>query len=381
METVFSLHKEEFGVSPEVVVEAPGSVLLMGNHIDSDGGIVLSAGISRSIMVSISVRDDNSLRFYSPDYGERKRTTIINNKYKKEDRWANYIKGILYKLDEMKYPLRGLDITVTGDIPQNTGLASSTAVVSAVITGINKIFDFDLTLSEMVKIVCYCEEMFLGGGKFAASSYGILGGKERCFTIADFFSYESESIPFDDDDAKLAVIISNVPQMSLASEMKEKKKDIAKAFSFVSMNKLIDSKGYDEVFQDLGPAPEQLRRRCMHIIDEVKRAEKSRDLLKKKKYAEFGKLMNRSHESLRDNFEISCPEIDWLVKRAQETDGVYGAKITGAGFGGSIVSLMKNSALDKYRKKLEEYERIFGFKAETIVCDPAKGARIVYSVC
>ena len=90
--------------------------------------------------------------------------------------------------------------------------------------------------------------------------------------------------------------------------------------------------------------------------------------------------MNRSHESLRDNFEVSCPEIDWLVKRAQEIDGVFGSKITGSGFGGCTITLIKNTAVDKYQERLDEYERIFGFKAEMIECHPSTGAKVIYSV-
>jgi galactokinase len=126
--------------------------------------------------------------------------------------------------------------------------------------------------------------------------------------------------------------------------------------------------------------PEQIRRRCIHVVDEIARSEEARIAIKKNDMQTLGKLMNRSHESLRDNFEVSCPEIDWLVKRAQEIEGVYGSKITGTGFGGCTLTLLKNSAIDRYREKLEEYERIFGFKADMISCNISSGAKIIYPV-
>jgi len=130
----------------------------------------------------------------------------------------------------------------------------------------------------------------------------------------------------------------------------------------------------------MGVVPEQIRRRCIHVVDEITRTEESRTALKKGDMTTLGKLMNRSHESLRDNFEVSCPEIDWLVKRAQEIDGVYGSKITGTGFGGCTLTLLKNSSIERYRERLDEYERIFGFKADMLNCNVSSGAKIVYSL-
>jgi len=128
----------------------------------------------------------------------------------------------------------------------------------------------------------------------------------------------------------------------------------------------------------MGLLPESTRKKCLHVVEENERVLEAEQALLKKDLVYFGKLMNRSHESLRDLYEVSCPELDWLVKRAWETEGVYGARMTGAGFGGCTVTLIDEAAIPVYQARIEAYERIFSFKAETFVCEPARGAHIIH---
>ena len=128
----------------------------------------------------------------------------------------------------------------------------------------------------------------------------------------------------------------------------------------------------------MGLIPETTRKRCLHVVEENQRVLEAEAALRKNDVAGFGRLMNRSHESLRDQYEVSCPELDWLVKRAWETEGVYGSRMTGAGFGGCTVTLIEEKAIPEYVARLEAYERIFSFKPETFVCEAAGGARLVY---
>ena len=208
-------------------------------------------------------------------------------------------------------------------------------------------------------------------------------GKVIPFLFVDLKKREVHQIPSPFDDVSLMITVSNVPGIPIDDEIAERIADTKKCIAGLSQVKsgsTLRDYSMNDLRQGMGMVPEYVRRRCIHVVDEIKRTSEARNSMKKKDFFTLGKLMNRSHESLRDNFEVSCPEIDWLVKRAQEIDGVYGSKITGSGFGGCTITLINNSAVDKYQEKLDEYERIFGFKAEMIKCNPSSGAKVIYSV-
>jgi galactokinase len=381
MENIISLHKNEYISSPEVVVEAPGSVTVIGNHVDSDDGFMIQALLDMKLFVSMSKRKDNSFRFYAVDYAEKRKTSASNIKYKKEDRWANYIKSVLYSMETTGIPLKGVDITVTGNIPQGIGLASSSAIESAISVGLSGLYNLNLSNEQIVKIIYDGENRFLNSIKIPSGIFAPLYGKEGNLVFVDLRSKNIEYIPFSQKDTVFVITVSNVPLIKFDKELEERRKDINKCIEKLKMikpgNCLRDYSKTD--ISNIGAVPEQIKRRSIHVIDEMARAEEAKTAIKKENMVALGKLMNRSHESLRDNFEVSCPEIDWLVKRAQEIDGVYGSKITGTGFGGCTLTLLKKSALGQYKERLDEYERIFGFKADMINCSMPEGVKSIYT--
>ncbi len=383
MENLISLHQKEHVSDPEVIVEAPGSITVMGNHVDSNDGYMIQAAVDSSVKIAVSRRKDNSLRFFAPDLSERKRTTVINIKYKREDRWANYIKGILFSLDHYGYNFKGLDVTVTGNIPPGIGLSSSPAIGVATALAVSKLIEKEIKHEEIIKMVYNGENNFIGLSKIPSGAYGSLYGETDSYLFVDLRKREVRKIQSPFRDVSLIITVSNVPGIPIDDEIAERIADTRKCIA--GLNQLKSGSALrDYTMSDLrhgmGVVPEYIRRRCIHVVDEIKRTYDAKTAMEKRDFPTLGKLMNRSHESLRDNFEVSCPEIDWLVKRAQEIEGVYGSKITGSGFGGCTVTLIKNSAIDKYQEKLDEYERIFGFRAEMIKCSPSSGAKVIYSV-
>jgi galactokinase len=383
MENLFSLHQKEHISDPEVIVEAPGSITVMGNHVDSNDGYMLQAAVDSCMQVAISRRKDNSLRFFAPDLSERKRTTVINIKYKREDRWANFIKGVLSSLDHYGYNFKGLDITVTGNVPPGIGLSSSPAIGVATAIAVSKLIDKEIKPEDIVKMVYNGENNFIGLSKIPSGAYSSLYGEKDSFLFVDLKKREVQQIPSPFDDVNIMITISNVPGIPIDNEIQERIADTKKCISGLNSIKsgsTLRDYSMSDLRHGMGVVPEYVRRRCIHVVDEIRRTLEAKTAMEKKDFFTLGKLMNRSHESLRDNFEVSCPEIDWLVKRAQEIDGIYGSKITGSGFGGCTVTLIKNSAIDKYQERLDEYERIFGFKAEMIKCSPSTGAKVIYSV-
>ena len=383
MEKIISLHRDEYVSDPEVIAEAPGAVTVMGNHVDSDDGFMIQAALDMKVYVSISRRKDNSLRFYAVDFAERKRTSAANIKYKREDRWANYIKSVIFSMENAGHSFKGLDITVTGTIPQGIGLSSSSAIETATAIALSRLFSLDISNEELVRIIYSGEEKFLSSSKLPSGVYASLAGKPGKLLYVDLRSSHVEYLSAPVNDSTFVLTVSNVPLIPVDREVEERRRDTKKCVEGLNTFKFgtaLRDYSKSDLRHGMGVVPEQIRRRCIHVVDEIARSEEARIAIKKNDMQTLGKLMNRSHESLRDNFEVSCPEIDWLVKRAQEIEGVYGSKITGTGFGGCTLTLLKNSAIDRYREKLEEYERIFGFKADMVNCNISSGAQIIYPV-
>jgi galactokinase len=180
---------------------------------------------------------------------------------------------------------------------------------------------------------------------------------------------------------KILITNSNVPRNLVDSEYNQRREECERCVEMLSTKKpgraLRDYNPAD-LRDSMGLIPETTRKKCLHVVEENQRVLEAEAALKKNDIVSFGKLMNRSHESLRDQYEVSCPELDWLVKRAWETDGVYGSRMTGAGFGGCTVTLIEEEAVPVYVSRLEAYERIFSFKPETFVTEAAAGASVLF---
>ena len=382
MNDLRSLHRIEFGTEPEIVASAPGTINLMGGHTDYNEGYVLQAGLGRSVSVAISRRKDNSLRFYAADFNERKRTTIANLKYKREDRWANYAKGVLFELLQLGHSYRGVDITISGDVPQGIGLGSSAALEVATAVAMRGLFEFDLSDMQIVHCSSRAETVFMGLDTEITDQLVSCMARKGRVVFLDLRSLEYSLIPVEMGDVRLLATNSSVPQVLIDSDVRERKKDCRECVEYLNARKpgtsLRDYTVHD-LKTSMGLVPEAIRRVCMHVAQENQRVLDARRALYSRDADKLGKLMNRSHESLRDFYEVSCPELDWLVKRASEIEGVYGSRMTGPGFGGCTITLLENAAVEKYTTRLEEYERIFGFSADVFLCDLSDGAHVVES--
>jgi len=381
MNNLFSLHKKEYGNEPEVVIQAPGIINIMGEHTDYNDGFVLQAALNRSVSVALSRRKDNSLRFFAPDINERKRTTIANLKYKREDRWANYPKGVIEEFIHYGYTFRGVDMTISGNIPQSIGLGSSAALGIAAAFGLKQLYGLTISETQMVQAAYLAETSFMGLDSEITDTLTACIAKKDTIVFLDLRSLKYEYIQFKHPDIKFLITNSNVPQSANESELKERKEICAQCVSYLSKRKSgLSLRDYSpmDLKSSMGLIPESVRRMCFHVVMENQRVLEAKQYLMNGDLQAVGKLMNRSHESLRDDFEVSCPELDWLVKRAWEMEGVYGSRMTGSGFGGCTITLIKESAIDKYIERLEEYERIFGFDAEAFVCELSGGVRVVY---
>jgi len=382
MDDIFSHHAAEYGEDPEVIAEAPGVVNLMGEHTDFHEGYVLQIGLHLSVKVAISKRSDTSLRFYSVGLNERKRTTIANLKYKREDRWANYLKGVLYEIMQLGSSFKGMNISIMGVIPKEVGLGSSAALGIAAALATREAFQLDLQDIQLVQLAYLSETAFIGKREKITDQLTTFYARKGKAVFIDLRSLEFQFIPFSFKDLIFVLTESGVKQTGIQEELEERYEicnDSVELLRERDQQKSLRDLTRQDLRAGMGLLPESSRRLCMHVVQENERVTEATQLLKSGDGPAFGKLMHRSHERLRDNFEVSCPEVDWLVKRAMEVDGCYGSRLIGPGFGGCTLTLCHKDALPGYQKRLDEYEHIFGFHPVYYIISPQKGAHIVYS--
>jgi galactokinase len=380
MDPVKQSHVEEYGKAPEIIAAAPGRVNLIGEHTDYNEGFVFPMAIDFTVRVALSRRKDSHIHFYSVDFKDRKRATLPALRYRKEDRWANYPKGILNAFLNRGHPLGGLDITIHGDIPQGSGLSSSAALEIATALAVQNLFHIEMDKEELAKLAQEAENEFVGVKSGIMDQFISRLAKEGHAMLLDTRFLTYHFVPLTLKSAKILITNSKVPHGLVDSEYAKRREECSRCVQVLSAKKpgkaLRDYSPLD-LRDSMGMIPESTRKKCLHVVEENQRVLDAEDALKKKDLVTFGKMMNRSHESLRDLYEVSCPELDWLVKRASETEGVYGSRLTGAGFGGCTVTLIEESAIPAYREHIVPYERIFGFRPEIYICKPSAGARIV----
>jgi len=333
MKDIIRSHEEIYGEKPLVIASAPGRVNLIGEHTDYNDGFVLPMAIDFIVMVAVSPRKDQNLKFYSVDFEDKKRTSIPNLRYKREDRWANYPKGMINVILRKGYTVGGINLTVKGNVPVSAGLSSSAALEIATGFAIRELFNLDISELEMAVVARDAEESFVGVHCGIMDQFISCLAREGHVMLIDTRTLEYRQIPLKLATAKIMITNSNVPRALIDSEYNQRREECERCVTLLNTRKngsaLRDYTAAD-IRDSLGLIPESTRKRCLHVVEENQRVLDAEIALKRNKFSVLGKLMNRSHESLRDLYEVTCPELDWLVKRAWETEGVYGSRMTGA---------------------------------------------------
>lgn len=381
MKDIQVVHQTEYETPPACVASAPATVKLLGEHTASNEGLVLIASVSYEMRVAVSLRKDSSMRFLAADLGERKRATASSLKYKREDRWANHFKSQYEYLSRLyEFQGKGLNVTIGGNIPPGLGLGITAAINLASAAALKALFSLPLKNEELAEAACKAQSLFLDKpvpifDYLAGVSPGV-----RSLSLIDLRNPpRRRAVQFLDEEWNLVLTDSKVPRISTEAELRQRSEDCRKCLAYISPrhSKTLRDVKMSDLDDLMGVLPESMRRRCIHVVEEVSRVLEAEEALSRQDAASFGRILNKSHASLRNHYEISCPEVDWLVKRSLEVDGVLCSRMTGPGFGGCIVSVMRKSAMDEYRKRLDEYERIFGFKAAVFETEINGGSRLL----
>lgn len=364
---------------------APGRVNLIGEHTDYNGGHVFPCALTIGTYAVARRREDKQIRFYSMNFEELGVLTssIVNLTYKKEDDWTNYPKGVIWAMQKKGYPIEaGMDILYFGNIPNGSGLSSSASI--EVLTGfmLKSLFSLDVDLIQLALIGQYAENKFIGVNCGIMDQFAIAMGKEDNAIFLDTADLSFAYAPLDLKEHKIVILNTNKKRglgdskyNERRSECEEALKELQRALPIQSLGELSEEQ-FEEHKQRI--SREVCRKRAKHAVYENQRTIKAVEALKNGDLVLFGKLMIASHESLRDDYEVSGRELDTLVEEALKQEGVIGARMTGAGFGGCAVSIVETNHAESLIQSVgRAYKEKVGYDADFYVVSVGGGPTLL----
>jgi len=362
---VLAVFRDRYGPDgPVTLARAPGRVNLIGDHTDYNDGFVLPMTLEQAVYVALRPRSDGQVRLYSVQFEEEVTDEIDALPVSGSD-WNHYVEGVAELLRKQTGVATGFDGVVYGSVPVGAGLSSSAALEVASLLALQSAFDVSLSPVEGARLCQQVEHKVVGVQCGIMDQFASRIGSAEHALFLDCRSLAYESVPLDLEDHRIVVVDSTVQRALASSKYNERRAeceqgvahfqqvdDSIQALRDVSLEMLeAHGDGLDET----------VRRRCRHVVAENARVEAAATALREKDYGRLGTLMNDSHASLRDLYEVSSDELNVLVETAQNTDGVLGARMTGAGFGGCTVNLVHEDAVSALRQRLTEtYERECG---------------------
>ena len=379
--------KEKFGSEGDIrSYFAPGRVNLIGEHTDYNGGHVFPCALTIGTYAIVRKREDRNFRFYSTNFESLGviEASLDNLKYDKALDWTNYPLGVVWAFIEKGYPVDcGFDMLLFGNIPNGSGLSSSASV--EVVTGValRDLFGYDdISMIDIALFGQYSENNFNGVNCGIMDQFAIAMGKKDQAIFLDTSDLSYTYAPIKLADEKIVIACSNKKRGLGDSKYNERRAECEEALA--ELQTKLDIKALGELSEEEFEANKDLiksevRQRCAkHAVYENQRTLKAVDALKAGNLEEFGKLMNASHVSLRDDYEVTGIELDTLVENAWEQEGVIGSRMTGAGFGGCTVSIVKTDCVDKFIENVgKAYLEKIGYAADFYVVEIGDGGRVL----
>ena len=385
-EQIKAKFEELFGNEGDIKVYfAPGRVNLIGEHTDYNGGHVFPCALTMGTYAVARKRDDNKLRFYSMNFEKLGilESTIDELKYKKEEDWINYPKSMIWVMKEEGFNIdTGFDILYNGTIPNGAGLSSSASI--EVLTGfvLKDLFNIEVDMVKLALLGQKAENKYIGVNCGIMDQFIIANGKKDCATFLDTSNLNFEYAPVKLEDAKIVIMNTNKKRGLGDSKYNERRAECEKALEELQEKLNIKSLGEltEEEFEtnkDL-IKDENRQKRAKHAVYENQRTIKAVKALQENNLELLGKLMVASHDSLRDDYEVTGIELDTLVAESLKQDGVVGARMTGAGFGGCAVSIVKSDKVEGFIKNVgKAYKEKIGYDADFYVVEIGEGPTVL----
>lgn len=370
---------KRYGEGKMALYYAPGRVNLIGEHIDYNGGKVFPCALSFGTFGAVRLREDRKVRFASLNFPKTAEISLDQNEFDPQDDWANYPKGVIKEFQLRGHELQGMDILIYGEIPNGSGLSSSASIEVLMATMLNDLFGCGYDKVTLVQMCQHSENTFNGVNCGIMDQFAVGLGRDQQAILLDCATLEYEYAPLDMEGVKL-VIGNTKKRRGLAdSKYNERRAECDSALADLQKELPI------QALCDLTPAEFEAhkhlivgqlsQKRAEHAVYENARVNEAVTALKKGNMVRFGQLMNESHDSLRDLYEVTGTELDTMVEEARKIPGTLGSRMTGAGFGGCTVSLVKEDAVESFIEQVgRNYEARTGLKPEFYVADAGQGA-------
>jgi galactokinase len=381
VEQLIAAFRERFSRGPEGIAEAPGRVNLIGEHVDYNDGLVLPFAIDRSVLCAWGRRDDEVIEAYSVDFDESSWFDSGDVPAGVPGSWANYVRGVADVLRETSLPVGGLNLAISGDVPLGAGLSSSAAIEVAVMGAFRAVGGFEISDVELARLCQRAENEYVGVQCGIMDQFASALSKAGHALLIDCRTLAYRQVPLRLAEHGLAIVIANsaVERELVSSAYNDRRRECEEAV--VRLRDLLARPGLHSLRDVRSTELERIEiaaddavlRRALHVVTEIDRVAEAAETLERDDFARLGELMVESHRSLREDYEVSSAELDLLVGLATAQDYVLGARLTGAGFGGCTVNLVRADAIERFARDViaayRERTRRPAVAYETPACD------------
>ncbi|NTU80310.1 MAG: galactokinase [Chloroflexales bacterium] len=366
-----------FGITPRLIVRAPGRVNLIGEHTDYNEGFVLPIAIDRATFVAARARPDHTVRVYSANFAAEDSFDLARIERSAEQPWSNYVRGVVKGLLARDLPILGADLLIESDVPLGGGLSSSASLEVSVGYALQLLNNVDLLGEELALLAQGAENSFVGMQCGIMDQFMAALGRAGHALLLDCRDLSYTPIPIP-PDVRVVVCDSGVRHTLVGSAYNERRAACHEAVTLLKARLPRIAALRDVTTEQLAVngdlLPPAVLPRARHVVSEIGRTLRAAEALERGDLRLFGALMYESHASLRDDYEVSVPEIDTLVELARGLPGCYGSRITGGGFGGSTVSLVSTGAVEAFADALgAQYQDRTGNQAKILICTPSEG--------
>ncbi len=382
LELAQRVFRERYGTSPAVYGVAPGRVEVLGNHTDYNGGFVMSAAIDRVTVVAVEPSRSAQCRVFATQKDAEAIFTLDNIQPTPHDRWADYVKGVVVELQKAGVPVEPFDAVVTGNVPIGAGVSSSASLEVATAMALLELHHASLPQWEVARLCRRAENEFVGMPCGILDQFSSVFGEQDSILFLDTRTEQHEAMPLPRGSFGLILIHSMAQHTLVSGDYATRHRECMEATAWFRDRlgphvQLLRDVSWEEFQRLEAEIPEPLRRRARHVISENQRVLTGRDALHRGDVTQLGEMMYASHESSRVNYENSTPELDMLVQLARE-HGAIGARLTGAGWGGATINLVREEEMEDFARRVaEEYTRQTGIQPGVYRCHIAPGARSI----
>lgn len=387
IERLSSIHRERFGIPPLHVVRAPGRVNLLGEHVDYNDGFVLPAAIDRAAYIAFSPTTAPHSTLEAVDFDQQASISAETLPTKTQTdasplpEWGLYPAGVMWALLEAKIPVVSMNAVYASNVPRGAGLSSSASVEMAFMLAWQTLGGWDLPPMQRALLGQKAENQYVGVNCGIMDQFASVCGVENKLLLLDCRSLEWKTIPLP-ETVSIVVADTGVRRKLTSGEYNDRRAACEEAARLLQRDlphvkslRDVSVKEFDRLAKKL---PAEIGRRARHVVEEIGRVEQAETLLEAGDVGNFGRLMNECHVSLRDLYEVSCPELDAMAEIAQSLEGCYGARLTGAGFGGCTVNLVADETVETFIRELaNRYESKTGLRPEIHLTRAANGAELV----